>query len=66
MPGDYSHNIHQNVFMLLQVHANSLFPFEYSNPCHNAVLTVRSEIYLKYLGKNICPKLTDLNTRICQ
>jgi len=48
--------------MLLQVHANSLFSSEYSNPSHKAVLTVHSQIcsYLKHLGKNICQKLTNL------
>jgi hypothetical protein len=46
--------------MLLQVHANFLFSSEYSNPSHNAVLSVHSQIYLKYLGKNICQKLTNL------
>ena len=60
IPEDYSHNIHQNVFMLLQVHETSLFSSEYSNPSHNAVLTVHSPIYLKYLGKNICQELTNL------
>jgi hypothetical protein len=46
--------------VLLQVHATSLFSSEYSNPSHNAVLTVHSQIYLKYLGKNICQELTNL------
>ena len=46
--------------MLLQAHANSLFSSEYSNPSHNAVLTVNNQIYLKHLGKNICQKLTNL------